>query len=438
MANRVKQPRHPNRRHISRLEKENRQRRQLYIGTGAVFALILALLAWALIDNYVLKPARPVARVGQDAIRTDEYQKLLQYRRYDSQMYLQTLDQQKQQFASAEGQEFLVEYIDQQIQQIQQSYSVLPTTVLDQMIRDLVVRQEAATRGITVSEDEVQTLLQQQFGYDPDAVAAAQTAATLEAQATATPVVTATATAVPTVTPTVTATVAVEATEAVTTTGEITATSAITATPVITQTPTPAPTEVPMTADEFAESTARFLSTIQEQVGFTEADFRRLLESSLYQDKVEAALKAEMATTAAQVHARHILVATAEEAQKVLDRLAAGEAFDALAKELSTDTGSGAQGGDLGWFGRGQMVTEFDEAAFSLEPGTISEAIATTYGFHIIEVLERDDNRVLEGEALSTYQETQLQTWYTERTTGENVVRNWSADLVPADPFAAG
>jgi parvulin-like peptidyl-prolyl isomerase len=432
MAKRVKQPRQPNRRHVSRLEKENRQRRQLYIGTAAVFALILALLAWALIDNYVLKPARPVATVGSDRIRTNDYQKLLQYRRYDSQMYLQTLDQQKQQFASAEGQEFLVNYIDQQIQQIQQSYSVLPTTVLDQMIRDLVVRQEAATRGITVTADEVQTLLQQQFGYDPDAVAAAELAATLAAQATATPVVTATATAVPTVTPTVVATVAVTATEAVTTTGEITATA------VITQTPTPAPTEVPMTSDEFADGTTRFFTTIKEQVGFTEADFRKLLESSLYQDKVEAALKAEMPATAEQVHARHILVATAEEAQKVLDRLAAGEDFGALAKELSTDTGSGAQGGDLGWFGRGQMVTEFDEAAFSLEPGTISAPIQTTYGFHIIEVLERDDNRVLEGDALSTYQDTQLQAWYTARTTGDNVVRNWSADLVPADPFASG
>ncbi|MHB1317013.1 MAG: peptidylprolyl isomerase [Anaerolineae bacterium] len=418
MAKRIKQARQPNRRHVSRLEQERRMRRWLYIGVGATFGLVILLLAWGLVDNYVLRPARPVATVGEDTIRTDAYQKLLQYRRYDSQMYLQTLEQQRQQFAGVEGQEFLVDYVDQQVQQIQQTYSYLPTSVLDQMIQDLVVRQEAARRGITVTADEVQTLLEQQFGYDPNAQAAAAVAATLEAEATPTPVVAATA--------------------SVTTTGEITGTAGVTATDVITATPTPYPTEVPMTAEEFTTTTTRFFETVESEVGLTEADFRRLLESSLYQDKVEAALKAEMPTTAEQVHARHILVATEEEAQQVLERLAAGEAFDALAKELSTDTGSGAEGGDLGWFGRGQMVTEFDAAAFSLEPGTISEPIQTTYGFHIIEVLERDDNRALEGDALVNYQNTQLQAWYTERTTSDDVVRYWTADMVPEDPYTSG
>ncbi|MFO7696582.1 MAG: peptidylprolyl isomerase [Anaerolineae bacterium] len=412
MAKRIKQARQPNRRHISRMEQERRMRRWLYTGVGATFGLVFLLLAWGLVDNYVLKPARPVATVGGEQIRTDEYQKLVQYRRYDSQMYLQTLEQQRQQFAAVEGQEFLVDYIDQQIQQIQQTYSYLPTSVLDQMIQDLVIRQEAAKRGITVTAAEVQTLLEQQFGYDPNAQAAAEAVATLEAGWTPTPEVAPTA--------------------VVTTTGEITVTEEIAATP------TPYPTEVPMTAEEFASDSARFFEAIESEVGLTEADFRRLLESSLLQDKVEAALKAEMSTTAEQVHARHILVATEEEAQQVLDRLAAGEAFDALAKELSTDTGSGAEGGDLGWFGRGQMVEAFEAAAFSLEPGTISEPIATTYGYHIIEVLERDDNRALEGDALATYQNTQLQAWYTERTTSEDVVRKWSVDMVPADPYISG
>lgn len=420
MAKRVQQPRQPNRRHISRLEQERRQRRYLIIGAVVTFALVLALLAWGLVDNYVLKPARPVTTIGDEIIRTRDYQKLLQYRRFDSQMYLETLQQQRNQYAGVEDYAFLLDYIDQQISSVQQSYAMLPTTVLDQMIKDVIIRREAASRGITVSDDEVQLLLEQQFGYDRNAgdvaEAAAEVVATLQAEETAI--------AVPTV--------------ALSSEGGLSATAGVTATLPVTPTATPYPTEVPMTEDEFTETSTHFFDTIETEVDFTEADFLRLLESSLYQDKLEEALKAEMSTTAEQVHARHILVATEEEAQQVLDRLAAGEAFDALATELSLDTGSAAEGGELGWFARGQMVTEFEEAAFTLEPGTISEPVQTTYGFHIIEVLERDDNRELEGNALAAYQSGQLDAWYAERTTAEDVIRSWSWDMVPADPYRLG
>ena len=420
MAKRVQTPRQPNRRHISRLEQERRQRRYLIIGAVVTFALVLGLLAWALVDNYVLKPARPVATVGDEIIRAGDYQKLLQYRRFDSQMYLETLQQQRNQYAGVEDYAFLLDYIDQQISSVQQSYSMLPTTVLDQMIKDAIIRREAASRGITVSDDEVQLLLEQQFGYDRNAgdvsEAAAEVVATLQAEETAVAV----------------------ATVALGTEGGLSATDGVTATLPVTPTATPSPTEVPMTESEFTEVSTNFFDTIEDEVDFTEADFRRLLESSLYQTKLEEALKAEMSTTAEQVHARHILVATAEEAQQVLDRLAAGEAFDALARELSIDTGSGAEGGDLGWFGRGQMVTEFEEAAFTLEPGTISEPVQTTYGYHIIEVLERDDDRELEGDALLAYQSQQLDAWYAERMAAEDVVRSWSWDMVPEDPYGLG
>jgi parvulin-like peptidyl-prolyl isomerase len=90
-----------------------------------------------------------------------------------------------------------------------------------------------------------------------------------------------------------------------------------------------------------------------------------------------------------QVHARHILVATEDEARQVLARLQAGEDFAQVAQEVSTDTGSAQNGGDLGWFGRGTMVAPFETAAFSLTVGQISQPVQTQFGFHIIEVLER-------------------------------------------------
>jgi parvulin-like peptidyl-prolyl isomerase len=102
-----------------------------------------------------------------------------------------------------------------------------------------------------------------------------------------------------------------------------------------------------------------------------------LLAEMLYQ--LEATVTEEE-----QVKARHILVATADEAAALIARLDAGEDFATLAQEASLDTGSGMQGGDLGWFPRGAMVPTFEEAAFALEPGQMSDAIQSQYGFHII------------------------------------------------------
>ncbi|MFC0473695.1 peptidylprolyl isomerase [Halalkalibacter kiskunsagensis] len=90
-----------------------------------------------------------------------------------------------------------------------------------------------------------------------------------------------------------------------------------------------------------------------------------------------------------QIRASHILVEDEETAAEVLEKIEAGEDFAELAKEYSTDPGSGARGGDLDFFGEGKMVPPFEEAAFALEIGEISEPVESDFGFHIIKVTDQ-------------------------------------------------
>jgi hypothetical protein len=104
-------------------------------------------------------------------------------------------------------------------------------------------------------------------------------------------------------------------------------------------------------------------------------------EQKIYDAKV-ADIKPEE-----EIHARHILVATEAEAKEVKERLMKGEDLATVAKEKSKDPS--AEGGDLGFFGRGKMLKPFEDAAIALKDGEISDPVQTQFGWHIIKV-ERD------------------------------------------------
>jgi peptidyl-prolyl cis-trans isomerase C len=114
-------------------------------------------------------------------------------------------------------------------------------------------------------------------------------------------------------------------------------------------------------------------------------EIARRVTAEKLQQRYEERLKSM--PTEEEVHARHILVSTEDEAKALITEIKKGVAFDKLAKEKSTDKASGAEGGDLGWFKKSDMVKEFADAAFALKKGELSDTpIKTQFGYHVIKL----------------------------------------------------
>jgi peptidyl-prolyl cis-trans isomerase C len=107
-----------------------------------------------------------------------------------------------------------------------------------------------------------------------------------------------------------------------------------------------------------------------------------------------------------EVRARHILVPTEAEAKAVLAEIKKGTDFAELAKQKSKDPGAAAEGGDLGYFSKEQMVPEFAEAAFKMEKGQVSEPVKTQFGWHIIKVEDKRTKPIPEFDAIKDQIET--------------------------------
>jgi len=176
------------------------------------------------------------------------------------------------------------------------------------------------------------------------------------------------------------------------------------------------------------------LTNINVQFDYTDADFREYVRALLLNQKVFDYVTKDISRVQEMVWARHILVETEAEATAILDRLNAGEDFGLLAAELSTDASNSANGGDLGWFTKGQMVKEFETVAFELEIGEISEPVATDYGYHIIQVLGHEP-RELTDEEWETYK-NQAYFQFIEDAKTEMDIKIYDiwAEIVPSTP----
>jgi peptidyl-prolyl cis-trans isomerase D len=421
-------PQNLTKKHLARMERERIQKRNLLIIAGIIGAIIFGLILYGILDQYVFTQIRPVARVGSENITTNEFQKQVRFSRY------RLIDQLRSLTADPMMLQFFGSYA-QQIQAQLASPSAVGQEVLDMMIENAIVRKEAERLGITVSREDLDREMEQAFGFFPDGTPTPTTAPTLI------PTSTLSAEQLAMIPPTETPQPEDEAvpTEEETPIAETTSTPdpEATATPDVVPTetlvPTITPTPTPYSRELFEQNLNQYVSSAQS-VQFNEQDLREFIRMQLLRRLVFEEVTKNVSATAEQVWARHILVATEEEAQAVLVRLQAGESFVDLARELSLDDSNKDRGGDLDWFTRDAMVTPFADAAFNMQVGEISQPIQTDFGYHIIQVLGHEE-RSLDPSQLEQARAAAYQTWLEQAKQEANVETydRWIS-VVPSDP----
>lgn len=402
MAKRLKQERlEPSRKQQRMTQAERAQARRITIVVGSVLGFALLLLLAGLLYQFVLLPNSAVAVVGPDRITTRELARRTQYEQDLYQNQLANLINFQQQFDPTGQQGFFTAQI-QQLQSLLSDPEGLANQVLERMIDERVILQAAAELGVQVTDAEIDAEINDTLAQSLGGITEPQATATAQALALATPT--------PTLTPTPTPTATLTTTVAITPTA----------------TPAPTPTPVVITQDRLNEVYQEQLKNVRESSGLTEAEFRQLFAVNLLRTKLIEAIGDQMPTTGERVQASHILISVAQDAPEeqqqlalakaisITQRIQAGEDFAELARRYSEDPGSASNGGDLGFFGRGMMVPEFEAAAFGLEIGQVTaEPVRTQFGYHIIKVTGRDKgnpdfNQWLQDRKLATTIERRL------------------------------
>ncbi len=406
---------------IGRVEREERLKKGVRVATTSVLVIIVAILLFGFITEFFIYPNQPVATVDGEIIYTKDYQARVKFER---RQLVSTFSQWYNFYYESSqtgGDEFTINYALDNLKRIESQLDVdtIGLSILNLMIEDVIIKNEANRLGITVTDEEIEERIQSLFSYFPNGVPEPTTAPEVAPTSTLTAQQLLIATVIPTAT--AAATEVVEEAEP-TPTEEV---------EEIVLPPTPVATEY--TSEAYQEIIDSFIETATE-INFAMEDFSRYVSAIIYQEKLQDELTKDIPRTQEQVWARHILVETKEMADDLLDRITNGEDFAELAAEFSIDTSNASRGGDLGWFGIETMVPSFATAAFDTPIGEISEPVESTFGFHLIQVVGHED-RPLTASEYTQLQAIDFTNWLSQMVEDSDVVvEDYWINRIPREP----
>lgn len=417
----------------SRVEQEEAINKLLVRSMTVLGVTIIALILGFVAYDQVIVPNQPVVTVNGETVTVSEFRQRVRFERARLIQEINSVMAQAEQIGFDPNQLFQSQPYSTWLNEVNFP-DQLGQRVINDIVDDLLVAQEIEARNITVDSELVQSEINDFFGYDPTqaALIGAEPTATLTPTITPTPFVSPT----PSPTPLVTATpLPVEETPEPEATLEITpeVTAEATVDPNAVPTLAPSPTNSPEDVrNRFEDNVEAFRENIREGARVSDETiddyFQRLARREALKDVVTAD-----DNTVLYTNVRHILVETEEEAIEVRDALMNGASFAALARAVSTDTGSGSRGGELGEAPITTYVQEFQDAIRELEIGEISEPVQSQFGYHIIQVRDTEEREV-EGNQLDNIQTEAFDEWLTElrEANEENITiaENWP-DYVP-------
>jgi len=376
--------------HLARAERERIQRTWITVIIVGIAVVVIGLLVAGWADLNII----PVVTVDGESVSTGDFRgrvRLYEAEIINQMTYYGQTDLISDQLANRE---------------------IIGQNVIDQIVEDILIEREVKRRGLEITEEDVEQNVGETFGYYPLGTPTTIPTSTPNPTDIALDSITPTATEGPSPTPSPTITPGPS--------------------PTATTTSTPYPTSTPITEEGYKENYQSTLNVVHDLYGISEKAFRSQYRTMLYRQKLYEAIEAEIPREQEQVYAKHILVDTEDTALLVLRFLEEGRDWDNLAAEFSTDESNKERGGDLGWFPKGTMVSEFEEAAFNANIGDIVGPVETSFGWHIINILDKSF-KALNEDTYQSVVETAYSNWLTDAVEAALVETrlNWQEKMPP-------
>lgn len=396
-------PRRQTRKEILLATRQRERDRKFLLLGGIATGIALLLVVLGAVYSFLVVPARLVMSVNgtditvQDFRNRYRYERQLALNRYESMRFLQ------QQFA---GQVNLLNEI-QVLQTALSDEFTMGVRVKSTMIEDLLIAEAAREAGLSISDAELNELLEAEVASRYSKYTAAQATATIVARE---------------------ATASEQAADAGDDAASTDSGPEAEAIDIISE-------------EELSQGTAGLAEELDDTNGLTLDGYRQILEYGLLRAMVRSHVtEGNVETTDPRIRVRHLLIAfedqpggnepdaagrTQEEAlalaESLIARLELGESFDYLVDLYSDDPTADFNQGDLGWFAKGRMVPAFEEAAFALSVNETSAPVETEFGYHLIQVTDSDPDAPISADALESAIDEYFRNWLVEQQVAADI-----------------